>query len=224
MCPITPRAVLFDWDGTLVDSAEATYLCYRQLFQSFGLPFDRQRFQETYAPDWYQTYRMVGLPDASWREADARWLEAYERQRKAPVQGAAQVLERLAAGGAAQGLVTSGDRDRVTRELHELGFARYFSVLVCAGDATRPKPAPDPLLAALAELDVPPGDAVFVGDSPEDVLMARAAGVFVVAVPGGFPNRHLLAAARPDRLADSLPAALGLLLDRPQRTAPTPSA
>jgi HAD superfamily hydrolase (TIGR01509 family) len=219
----TPRAVLFDWDGTLIDSAAATYHCYRQLFESFGLPFDGQRFRESYSPDWYQTYRMVGLPDADWQEADARWLEAYERQRKEPVEGAAQVLEQLAADGILQGLVTSGDRGRVTRELRELSFARYFSVLVCAGDAPR-KPAPDPLLAALRELGVPAGDAAFVGDSPEDILMARAAGVFVVAVPGGFPNRHLLAAARPDRLAESLPAALDVLLDRSQRATPKASA
>jgi pyrophosphatase PpaX len=216
----TPRAVLFDWDGTLIDSAGATYHCYRQLFEFFGLPFDRRRFRETYSPDWYQTYRMVGLPDADWREADARWLEAYGRQRKEPVEGAAQVLEQLSAGGIVQALVTSGDRGRVTRELQEVGFARYFSVLVCAGDATRPKPAPDPLIAALAELGVSANDAAFVGDSPEDILMARAAGVFVVAVPGGFPNRHLLAAARPDHLVESLSAALDVLLDRSQPATP----
>jgi phosphoglycolate phosphatase len=66
---------------------------------------------------------------------------------------------------------------------------------------------------------VAPGEAAYVGDSPEDVKMAQAAGVRAVGVPGGFPNREALAAARPDLLAPSLEGALDLLLGAPDGTA-----
>ena len=206
------QAVLFDWDGTLIDSAGATFRCYQRLFDSYGIAFDRRRFEETYAPDWYQTYRLLGLPERVWAEADARWLALYAREGTPPVTGARHALERIAAAGLTQGLVTSGDRRRVEAELKTLGFDRYLKPLICAGESPRPKPAPDPLLAALARIDVPPAEAVFVGDSPEDVRMAQAAGVCVIGIPGAFPNRRGLEEARPDHLAESLTDAVDHIL------------
>jgi phosphoglycolate phosphatase-like HAD superfamily hydrolase len=114
-------------------------------------------------------------------------------------------------------LVTSGDRRRVEREAAAHAFDRHLSTLVCAGEAPRPKPAPDPLLVALRHMDVAPAAAAYVGDSPEDVQMARAAGAYVVGVPGGFPNRSALVAATPDFLADSLSDAVDHLLVRSVR-------
>jgi HAD superfamily hydrolase (TIGR01509 family) len=213
------HAVLFDWDGTLVDSAGATFRCYQRLFGSYGISFDRKRFEETYAPDWYQTYRLLGLPEQVWAEADARWLALYAREGTPPVAGARLALERIAAAGLTQGLVTSGDRRRIEAELKALGFDRYLKPLVCAGESPRPKPAPDPLLAALERIDVSPSEAVFVGDSPEDVRMARAAGVCVIGIPGGFPNRQGLQEAQPDHLADSLAAAVDQIFARAGLTA-----
>ena len=66
------RAVLFDWDGTLLDSAEASYHCYVRLFSDFGIPFGRAEYQRTYSPDWYHTFRCVGLPEEQWADADQR--------------------------------------------------------------------------------------------------------------------------------------------------------
>jgi HAD superfamily hydrolase (TIGR01509 family) len=206
------KAVLFDWDGTLVDSAAATLACYRQLFESYGITFDDRRFQETYAPDWHQTYRLVGLAEEHWGEADSRWLELYANQRALPTPGARAVLTRLTNAGLRLGVVTSGARCRVEGEVAALSFDRNLPTLVCAGEAPRPKPAPDPLLLALTRMDITPEHAAYVGDSPEDVHMARAAGAYVIGIPGGFPNREALAAAAPDFLAASLARAADHLL------------
>jgi HAD superfamily hydrolase (TIGR01509 family) len=209
-----PLAVLFDWDGTLVDSAGATFRCYQRLFESYGIPFDRRRFEETYAPDWYQTYRQVGLPEGVWQEADARWLALYAHEATPPVAGALEAVTRLASAGLSVGLVTSGDRGRVEGEIRAHGWDRLLTALVCAGESPRPKPAADPLFTALRRIDVEPRAALFVGDSPEDVQMARAAGVYVIGIPGGFPNRRALAEARPDHLAGSLAEAAEHILAR----------
>jgi phosphoglycolate phosphatase len=212
---VTPpnlRAVLFDWDGTLVDSAEKSFRCYVEVFGSFGLDFDRPRFQATYSPEWTRTYEAVGLPREHWDEADRRWLSGYAREESFLVPGALDALRRLDERSLALGIVTSGDGDRVRGELGTLGVAKYFRAVVAAGEASRRKPHPEPLLLALSRLGVPVREAAYVGDSPEDVEMARAAGAFSVGIPGGFPNRQALEASRPDELAVSLAAAVDRLL------------
>ena len=209
------RAVLFDWDGTLVDSAERTYGCYVRVFSSYGIGYDHAAFERTYSPDWYRTYEDVGLPRGHWPEADARWISCYEAEPSRLVPGARETMERLAGAGLAQGLVSSGDGTRVRREIQALGLERFFGAVVCGGETARRKPDPEPLFLALGRLGFAPAETAYVGDSPEDVAMAKAAGAFAVGIPGGFPNREALAASRPDVLAPSLDEALRALLPSP---------
>jgi len=206
------RAVLFDWDGTLVDTSEASYRCYVRMFAEFGIAFDRATYASTYSPDWYHTFRCVGLPEDRWADADERWLAHFASEPIALIDGAREALEMLARHGVSVGIVTSGSRPRIERELAEHGVAHHFHHVVCGTDGHRRKPHPDALHAALAQLDVAPHDAAYIGDSPEDVLMARAANVFAVAVPGAYPNREALRAAGPDAMADDLASAIAALL------------
>jgi HAD superfamily hydrolase (TIGR01549 family) len=206
------RAVLFDWDGTLVDSAEKSYRCFVDVFAAFGLPFDRARFQATYSPEWTRTYEAVGLPRERWEEADRLWLAGYASEGSFLVPGALDALRRLDERSLVLGIVSSGDGSRVRVELETLRVARYFRTVVCGGEASRKKPFPDPLLLALSQVSLRPQQAAYVGDSPEDVEMAQAAGAFSVGIPGGFPNRPALEASDPDVLAESLAAAVDRLL------------
>lgn len=206
------QAVLFDWDGTLVNTAEASYRCYEKLFGSYGIPFDRDAFQRTYSPNWHLTYSALGLAEERWAEADALWLSHYGEEEVVLIDGARDALLRVRGAGLRAGLVTSGDRVRVARELAHLDLASLFEVVVCAEDIVHRKPHPEALLLALERLEVRPAEAVYVGDSPEDVQMAQAAGVLAVGIPGGFPNREALAAARPEVLEPSLATALGRVL------------
>jgi len=206
------RGVLFDWDGTLVDSAERTFRCYVRVFSAYGIAYDHDAFERTYSPDWYRTYEDVRLPREHWKEADARWISCYETQPSRLVSGAREALESLASLGLALGLVSSGDGTRVRREVGALGLEGFFGAVVCGGETARRKPDPEPLLVALRRLGVSPSEAAYVGDSPEDVAMAKSAGAFAVGIPGGFPNREALAAARPDALVPGLDEALRALL------------
>ncbi|PYQ18405.1 MAG: hypothetical protein DMF81_25020 [Acidobacteria bacterium] len=206
------RAVLFDWDGTIVDSAEASFRCYVRLFESYRIPFDRDRFQSTYSPDWYRTYAALGLPKECWDEADERWLGFYAGEENVMLGGAREALGRLQRAGMALGIVTSGSRPRVARELEGLGLRGLFGVVVSAEDVEKRKPDPEPLVRGLERLGVPAAEAAYVGDSPEDVQMARAAGVYVVGVPGPFPNREELKASAPDLVCDSLASAVAALV------------
>ena len=206
------RAVLFDWDGTLVDSAEKTFACYVRVFAAYGIAFDHAAFERTYSPDWYRTYEDVGLAREHWPEADARWLSCYATEPSRLLPGAREALERLAGAGLVQGLVSSGDGSRVRREIEDFGLAPFFGAVVCGGETACRKPHPEPLLLALERLGVPAGRTAYVGDSPEDVAMAKSAGVVSVGIPGGFPNRQALAASAPDVLAPSLDSVVDALL------------
>lgn len=217
---IPPRGaldgVLFDWDGTLVDSAEVSFRCYESVFGGYGIRFDRATYAATYSPNWHRTYTAVGLPEDRWAEADARWLEGYTRETIPLLRGAQESIERLAAAGLAQGLVTSGDRTRVVRELGHHGLARHFAVIVCGSDAVAKKPHPEALLLALERMRIPSARAVYVGDSPEDVEMARNAGTPSIGIPGGFPNAAALEQSRPDLLARTLAEAVNALIGPPR--------
>ena len=119
------------------------------------------------------------------------------------IAGARQVLARL---GRAHhlGLVTSGDRDRVTQQLREFRLTQLFGARVCSGDTPEKKPHPAPLRLALQKLCLKPSACVYVGDSPEDLEMAKRAGVRAIAVLGPFPTEKRLRAARPDFLLESI--------------------
>jgi HAD superfamily hydrolase (TIGR01509 family) len=207
------RGILYDWDGTLVDSAEKSYRCYVRVFSEYGIDFSHEQYERTYTPDWYRTYEAVGLPRERWEEADQLWTRCYEGEPSALLPGARDALERAAARGLAQGLVSSGESSRVRREILALGLQAFFGdAVVCGGETERRKPDPEPLVVGLARMGVAPDEAAYLGDSPEDMAMARAAGVFAVGIPGGFPNRETLAASGPDLLAPTLEAAMEQLL------------
>ena len=212
MPPAPLRAVLFDWDGTLVDSAEASFRCYEAVLAFFGIPFDRARFQQTYSPNWYKTYKALGLREGLWGEADERWTQHYEQEASQLIPGARDALDRLQGAGLQQGLVTSGNRQRVARDLRALSMDTFFRAVVCAEDVQERKPHPEGVFLALGRMGLAAEEVAYVGDSPEDVEMARAAGIYAVGIPGGFPNREALRASAPDLWASSLEEAVNALL------------
>jgi HAD superfamily hydrolase (TIGR01509 family) len=214
------QAVLFDWDGTLADSAEASFRSYVRLFAAYGIEFDRPRFAATYSPDWYRTYEAVGLGRECWREADARWIELYCSEPVRLLPGAPEALMRLKEAGLATGLVTSGSRARIERELASLELNAAFDRIVCCEDVRARKPDPEALRLALDGLAVTASCAAYVGDSPEDVAMSQAAGVFVIGLEGGFPNAQALRASGPDFLARDIAEATEILLTRASPAGP----
>ncbi|HZV88992.1 MAG TPA: HAD family hydrolase [Candidatus Binatus sp.] len=197
------RGVLFDWDGTLIDSYAADSSAYLAMFREMGIPWGLKELARHYSPNWYRVYRAAKLPRARWDDADRAWRAQYAMHSPRLIAGARQVLVRL---GRAHhlGLVTSGDRDRVTQQLRAFRLTRLFGARVCSGDTPEKKPHPAPLRLALRQLRLEPSACVYVGDSPEDLEMAKSAGVRAIAVLGPFPTERRLRAARPEFLLESI--------------------
>ena len=197
------EGVLFDWDGTLIDSYHADTSAYLAMFKEMGISWGLAELEKNYSPNWYQVYRAAKLPKKYWNDADRLWRGYYAQHRPKLIAGARRVLARLWTSHAL-GLVTSGDRDRVTRQLREFRLTRLFTARVCSGDTLRKKPHPEPLRLALRKMELPPAACIYVGDAPQDVEMARRAGVRAIGVLGPFPTEKRLRAARPEAVIESI--------------------
>lgn len=200
-------AVIFDWDGTLVDSLPAIFRANVEVFTEFGVPFDQARYRASYVPDWRLMYERLGIPAAQLEAAGRRWRELYAGA-VAPVAfaGVRDALGRLSKAGHALGLVTAGDRDVVEEQLERLGLASLIQVAVCGSDDVASKPHPDPLFLALEGLGMRdrPADAAYVGDAPDDMRMARAVGTRAIGIVSTLGEESELLAAGADEVAPSV--------------------
>ena len=197
------RGVLFDWDGTLLNSYSADSSAYLAMFREMGIGWTLQDLARHYSPNWYHVYRAAKLPRHRWSEADRAWRKYYAKHQPRLIAGARRVLSQLHRQHQL-GLVTSGDRDRVVRQLKFFRLSAYFASHVCSGDTRYRKPHPAPLRLALRQMCLEPAACVYVGDSPEDLEMARRAGVRAIAVLGPFPTEARLRDARPELLLESI--------------------
>jgi HAD superfamily hydrolase (TIGR01509 family) len=202
--------VLFDWDGTLLDSYQADAAAYLAMFQAMGIAWGPEDLAKHYSPNWYNVYRAAGLHESRWAAADLAWRAHYATQSPQLLSGARGLLANLRKKYTL-GLVTSGDRDRVLRQLRMFRLLRTFPVRVCSGDTREKKPHPEPLRLALRTLQLQPQDCVYVGDTREDVHMARRAGVRTIGIMGPFPTARKLKLSRPDVLVASLSELPGAL-------------
>lgn len=197
------QGVLFDWDGTLIDSYHADTSAYLAMFKEMGITWGLEEFERHYSPNWYQVYRAAKLPRKLWSDADRAWRAHYAKHRPKLIPGVRQVLDAIRREHRL-GLVTSGDNDRVARQLREFRLTRLFSARVCSGDTIKKKPHPAPLRLALKKLELEPCCCVYVGDAPQDVEMAQRAGVLSIGVLGPYPTEKRLRAAQPEFLLGSL--------------------
>jgi HAD superfamily hydrolase (TIGR01509 family) len=204
------EGVLFDWDGTLINSYHADTSAYLAMFKEMGIAWGLEELEKNYSPNWYEVYRAARLPRKRWEDADRLWRAHSARHRPKLMAGARRVLARLR-DDHPLGLVTSGDRDRVTRQLREFRLTTLFAARVCSGDTLRKKPHPAPLRLALRQMRLDPSACVYVGDASQDVEMARRAGVRAIGVLGPFPTEKRLRAARPEFLIGSLEELPGVL-------------
>ena len=197
------QAVLFDMDGTVLDTLRDLHAAANRALAEFSLP--PMSLDETRRRVGNGSRRLIELsvPEGT---APARideilawylpWYNAHANDTTAPYPGIPELLESFRAGGLAMAIV-SNKPDRTVRELAEIHFPGLFSCAVGENEArgVRRKPAPDTLLAAARELGTPPGSCLYVGDSEVDILTAARAGMDCASVLWGFRSREELAAA-----------------------------
>lgn len=187
------EALLFDFDGLLYDSETSAYEVWRELYAEHGVEFPRELWQQ----------RVMGRPPgtsgfdplAHLEELAAPGLDpeatSTDRHRRRDelfphelIDGATELLARARSRGIRTAIVSSNDRERILEHLARADQEADFDAIITAdGDPERGKPRPVLYLEALATLDVEPQRAVAFEDSPNGIRSAKAAGLYVVAVP-----------------------------------------
>lgn len=210
-------AVLFDLDGTVVDTIPHILASFRhatevvlgaplpddELMHHVGVPLATQ--MRYFTDDEETAERLL----AAYREFNHRTHD--EMARLYPNTRA--TLDALASAGLPMGIVTSKSRMMAQRAIDLFDLGGYFSAVVTADDTPVHKPDPLPVLEGVRLLGADAGPAIYVGDSPADIESGKSAGLGTVAATWGVASRERLVAARPTAIIDDiaeLPALLGL--------------
>ena len=213
------RAVLLDWDGTLVDSHGSLFAANAAVMRAFELPFDEGLYRLHYAPDWRLMYQRLGLRDDQIEEANRVWEAAYDGIASTTLYpGAADALRMLHAAGLPLGLVTAGPSAIVRPQIERLGLGDLLAIRVFGDDLVEQKPDPAPLRLALTRIGLAddPASVAFLGDAPDDMRMARAVGVHGIGIPSRLSDRDGLIAAGAGDIAGSVAEwASRVLVERP---------
>lgn len=211
-----PKAILFDWDNTLVDSWAIIHHAMTATFDAMGQrPWTMEETRRNVRKSARDSF--PALFGARAEEATAAFYRTYEADHLAQLRALPGVEEMLAALAAADGLrlgVVSNKRGRLLRlEAAKLGWDRYFDSLVGANDAARDKPAPEVVEFALAGSGVAPGPHVwFVGDTDIDMLCAHNSGCSAVLLRAERPADDEFSGLSPVRHVSDCKSLVDLVL------------
>lgn len=230
------RALLFDFDGLIVDTETASYESWNEIYREHGHELDVNLWADVLS-NRESTFDAVAnlqelLGDT---QIDAPALSDRRKRRHDELTDRAELLPGIQeymveakAMGLKLGIASGSSRGWVMRHLERLGLAGGWDCIRSHGDTDRSKPHPDPYVALLECLDVTAADAIALEDSPNGVTSARAAGIYCVAVPNALTRRLDLSHA--DLIVESLqdvplPELIRKAGDRAgQEPAPPPSA
>jgi len=200
--------LVFDWDGTLIDSAGTIVHCIQSACRDLGLPVpDAARASHVIGLGLNDAlaYAVPGLAPADYASMVARYRKHFlERDASIPLfRGAGAMLSELRDRGHVLAIATGKSRAGLDRALGNTGLAHLFASSRCA-DQCASKPAPDMLLELMGELDTGAANTLMIGDTAHDLQMAGHAGVQAVAVSYGAHEKAALAARSPLACVDSI--------------------
>ena len=183
--PDLPAAVLFDLDGTLLDSLGSMATALGEVLASWGRATPAEQIVAAFGPPLQleEVIARVGAPPEEAAEVEAAHRDLYYGSYvhlARPLPGAEGLIERLTGASVPLALVTHRREESAHHALHAQGWTEHFPVVVGRDTAGEMKPHPAPALHALAALGVAPHQAAFVGDTPEDMACARDAGIATV--------------------------------------------
>jgi HAD superfamily hydrolase (TIGR01509 family) len=195
----TLRALIFDLDGTLIDTVYAHVFAWQRAFWEAGMPIDGWRIHRRMGMSGGLFTRAAGRELG--RELGAGELEALQQRHgvlfaqlmpdRRPLSGAVELLQFLRSAGILHGVATSGQRPEIDASLDALGIGGD-TVIVERGDVLRAKPEPDLFLACQQRMVVRPEDCYVVGDAVWDLLAARRAGMLSIGLlSGGYGEDEL---------------------------------
>jgi pyrophosphatase PpaX len=214
------RVVLFDFDGTLVNTTPLILRCFRATWQqvcgitcedaeyirTFGIPLHTamEQMLERFAAEGHITRPTDLAAKAEELVLTYRaFNEDWHDQMIQPFAGVDEMLRELKQRGFRLGVVTSKKRLGAERGMRLYQMTELFDASICAEDTERNKPHPEPLLHAMERLGASPSETMYVGDSTHDIVAGQAAGVVTAAATWGPIPREELEVLQPDYLLNA---------------------
>jgi len=201
-------AVMFDMDGTLVNSQEAILASYHDATTSIlGEPFpvEKEDVEKIIQMRGQESFPLIAGGDEK-KAAQIKELfgQAYlKHQERIPLFPEVEVmLGTLKEEGIKLGIATSKARERLEADLERTGIAGYFDLTLTGDDVAHAKPAPDQIIKGIEHFGVEPERMLFIGDGSNDIIAGRDAGAKTAGVNFGF-HPELVAAENPTYLLDS---------------------
>jgi HAD superfamily hydrolase (TIGR01549 family) len=209
-------AVIFDLDGTLIDSIDIYFAIVEKALEKLNLPAvsrsqilsaaESEDFKWELVLPQEVLNRKEKIIDEAWTVineiapqmfADSLYL----------IQGAARIVKTMASNGLKIGLVTSTQRKYLEikmQPLKDAGVDHLFEAIITTDDVAKRKPAPDPLVVCAQQLDMKPESCAYVGDTTTDIKAGKAARMRTVGVMTGFDDYKSLKRENPDAIIDSV--------------------
>jgi len=208
------KTILFDLDGTLIDSTEAIVQSFYHTFDAVGDPRpDRQAIEETISAPL--EVQLAALMDRDPIEMALIYRDHYFATCSDStflLPGVVDTLDQLKEAGLKLGIATSKSRKGSEILLAHLKVRDYFDSLIGADDVTHTKPHPEALLVSLTQLDTQADEAMYVGDTHFDTQAARRAGVTCIGVATGYATRLELESCEPEHVVDDMCEACRVIL------------
>ncbi|MFT5221466.1 MAG: phosphoglycolate phosphatase [Gammaproteobacteria bacterium] len=209
------KMVLFDLDGTLVDSVPDLAWCGDEMMRQLGLPARGIESARCWVGNGVERFVKRFLTNSMLDEPPTelfdRGFQLFDRlytdnvcQYSELYEGVLEGLESLKKAGLHLACVTNKAERFSTRLVGEIGLKQYFNLVVSGDTTSQKKPHPMPLLFAAKHYSCSPADCLMVGDSSNDVAAARAAGFAVACVPYGYNHGEDIADSNPDFIIESI--------------------
>ena len=199
------RAVLWDMDGTVLDTLEDLWAAVNVSLRRFGLP--EASLEQVRAGLGNGAAHLIACCAPEERQEEVLafykpWYDAHCNLNTRPYPGIPELMARLRKQGVRQAII-SNKPDPAVQELARIYFPGLLETAVGESETVRRKPNPDAVLAAVEHMGLPVADCVYIGDTEVDLATARNAGMACIAVSWGFRSREQLIQAGAERIAAS---------------------
>ena len=201
------RGLIFDLDGTLVDSYEAIYIGLEEVFNHFSIPIFPFHQLGKYLGGSLDEILKPFLAPHQIEEAKPVFRTTYSHiylDKTSLVDGAKEVIEELFRRSIRLAVASNKSGKFCRKLLSHLGIDRFFTTIMGVGDGLRPKPYSDMLNAIVRDLGLHPNEVIMVGDTVEDIKAGKAAGIDVYALGNGYHPLERLIRERPRRILGEL--------------------
>lgn len=199
------KTILFDFDGTLIDTNELIYHSFDYTFKKFGYSFTKEEILQFNGPPLRETFSQLN-PDLAeemirtYRIHNAQHHEAYVKL----FPNVKETLEVLREKGFELGVVTAKMREGVKQGMEITGIESYFDTIVTIDDVENPKPHPEPVIKALNKLNAEADTAIMIGDNYHDIIAGNKAGTKTAGVSWSLRGKEYLKQFNPTYMLEDM--------------------